>query len=138
DAVRAALQMNKPDPRDGLDVLAKVGGFELGGLAGVMLGAAAMRSMVVVDGFNAGAAAMVAQALQPGCGQYLLGSHISAEEGHRGMIQVLGLHPCIDLGLRLGEAVGASLVANFLDAAIKLLHEMATFEDANVTKSAEE
>lgn len=137
-AVYAALEINEPDPRDGIDVLAKVGGFELGGLAGVMLGAAANRCMVVVDGFNAGAAAMVAQTLQPVCRQYLMGSHISAEEGHRRMIEVLELQPCVDMGFRLGEATGASLVANFLDAAIMLLREMAPFEAAGVTKSAEE
>jgi nicotinate-nucleotide--dimethylbenzimidazole phosphoribosyltransferase len=138
EAVRKALEINKPDPRDGIDVLAKVGGFELGGLAGVMLGAAASNSLVVIDGFNAGAAAMVAHALHPECKQYLMGSHLSAERAHQKMTGILGLEPYVDMGLRLGEATGASLVVNFLDAAIKILHEMATFEDAGVAKSAEE
>lgn len=137
EAVRKALAVNKPDPRDGIDVLAKVGGFELGGLAGVMLGAAANRSLVVIDGFNAGAAALVANALHPECKQYLMGSHLSAEKAHQKMTQVLGLQPYVDMGLRLGEATGASLVVNFLDASIKILKEMATFADAGVSKSIE-
>lgn len=138
EAVRKALAINKPDPHDGIDVLSKVGGFELGGLAGIMLGAAARRSLVVLDGFNAGAAALIAHALHPGCKGYIMGSHVSAEQAHQKMIKILGLEPCVDMGLRLGEATGASLVVNFLDAAIKLLQEMATFEDAGVANSVGE
>lgn len=137
-AVRKALAINRPDPHDGIDVLAKVGGFELGGLAGVMLGAAASRSLVVIDGFNAGAAAMVAHALQPESKQYLMGSHLSAEQAHHKMAEVLGLRLCVNMGLRLGEATGASLVVNFLDAAIKLLAEMAVFQAAGTAKSTGE
>lgn len=137
-AVRAALEVNQPDARDGIDVLAKVGGFELGGLAGVMLGAAAHKSLVIIDGFNAGAAALIAHALQPVCTQYLMASHLSAEQGHQKMCRVLGLEPYIDMGLRLGEATGASLAANFLDASIKLLQDMAALADAGIVKSTEE
>jgi len=133
EAVRRALEINKPDPADSIDVLSKVGGFELGGLAGVMLGAAANRCLVVIDGFNAGAAALIANTLHPLSKRYMLGSHLSSEQAHRKMCKVLGIEPYVDMGLRLGEATGASLVVNFLDASIKILNEMATFDDAGVS-----
>lgn len=137
-AVRQALLVNRPDPADGVDILAKVGGFEIGGLAGVILGAAAHRSLVVVDGFNAGAAALVATALAPTAKEYLLASHLSAEPAHIRMLEVLGLKAYIDMGLRLGEATGASLTMSLLDAAIKMLNEMATFGEAGVCGATEE
>jgi nicotinate-nucleotide--dimethylbenzimidazole phosphoribosyltransferase len=135
NVVRKALATNRPDPNDGVDVLAKLGGFELGGLAGVILGAAANRCLVVIDGFNAGASAMIANALHPLSKQYFLGSHLSAEQAHQKMLKILELQPYIDMGLRLGEATGASLVVNFLDAGIKVLNEMATFADAGVSEA---
>lgn len=138
EAVRRGLELNRPDPADGIDVLAKVGGFELGGLAGVILGAAAHRCLVVIDGFNAGAAAMIANALSPLSKHYFLGSHLSAEQAHQKMCNVLGIEPYVDMGLRLGEATGASLVVNFLDASIKILNEMATFADAGVSTAAKD
>ena len=135
NAVRQALSVNQPDPADGIDVLAKVGGFEIGGLAGVILGAAANRSMVVIDGFNAGAASLIAHALSPLCRHYMLASHLSAEPAHCKMLESLGLSPYIDMGLRLGEATGASLAMNLLDAAIRMLNEMATFTEAGVSQN---
>lgn len=135
DAVRRALSLNRPDPADGIDVLAKVGGFEIGGLAGVILGAAASRALVVIDGFNAGAAALIAHALAPLCRHYMLASHLSAEPAHRRMLETLGLSPYIDMGLRLGEATGASLAMNLLDAAIKMVNEMSTFAEAGVSRN---
>lgn len=133
DAVRRALAVNRPDPADGLDVLAKVGGFELAALTGAILGAAATRSAVVIDGFNAGAAALAAYALAPLCRQYMLASHLSAEPAHNKMLELLGLEAYIDMGLRLGEATGASLAMDLLDAAIKLLNETAMFDEAGVS-----
>ncbi len=134
DAVRQGLAVNRPDPTDGLDVLSKVGGFEIGGLVGVILGAAANRSLVVIDGFNASAAGLIASALQPLCKHYMLASHLSAEPAHDKMLDLLGLTAYIDMGLRLGEATGASLAMNLVDVAIKMLAEMATFEEAGVSR----
>ncbi len=100
--VRQALERNQPDPRDGLDVLAKVGGFEIGGLAGVILAGAYHRVPVVIDGFISTAGALIAQALCAKVVDYLFAGHCSEEMGHRYMLQHLGLQPLLDLGLRLG------------------------------------
>lgn len=118
EVVRQALQTNRPDPADGLDVLMKVGGFEIGCIAGIILGAAAHQAFVVVDGFNTGAAALIAQALAPLAPQYLMGSHLAAEPAHRAMLEKLGLTPYMDMKFRLGEATGSSIAVNLLDAAI--------------------
>lgn len=138
EAVRQGLAVNRPDPADGIDVLAKVGGFEIGGLAGIILGAAANRCLVVIDGFNASAAALIATALAPGAGDYLLASHLSAEPAHTKMLELLGLNAYIDMGLRLGEATGASLAMNLLDVAIETLAGMATFAEAGVARASKE
>jgi len=127
--VQQALTVNQPDPRDGVDVLAKVGGFELGCLAGVILGAAAHQCLVVLDGFNAGAAALIAQSLAPLSREYLLSSHLSAEPGHRKTLELLGLQPYINMGLRLGEASGASLGMTLLDAGLRCYLSIAAFTD---------
>lgn len=137
DAVRQALAVNKPDPADGIDVLAKVGGFEIGGLAGVILGAAANRCMVVIDGFNASAAGLIANALASESKHYMLASHLSAEPAHNKMLELLGLEAYIDMGLRLGEATGASLAMDLLDVSIKMFNEMATFAEAGVSGKAD-
>jgi nicotinate-nucleotide--dimethylbenzimidazole phosphoribosyltransferase len=135
DAVRRALAVNRPDPADGLDVLTKLGGFEIAGLAGVVLGAAASRCPVIVDGFISGAAALVATRLAPRCGGYLIASHRSVEAGHRIVLQALGSVPLLDLELRLGEGTGAALALHLLEASLRILHEMATFEAAGVSDS---
>ena len=119
-AVADALIVNRPDPTDGLDVLSKVGGFELGCLAGACLGAAAGGAIVVIDGFNATAAAMIAASLAPSVRDYMIGSHLSAEQAHIHMLKHLDLKPCIDMGLRLGEGTGASIAQALLDSAICL------------------
>jgi nicotinate-nucleotide--dimethylbenzimidazole phosphoribosyltransferase len=136
-AVERALQANRPDPSDGLDVLAKVGGYEIGGLAGVILGAAAARRPVVVDGFISTAAAMLATSLQPLAPQYMIAAHHSQEHGHDLMLNWLGLEPLLDLGLRLGEGTGAVLAMSLVEAACKILREMATFHDAGVAGKLE-
>src|SRR2546425_5926381 len=109
DAVRRALALNRPDPHDGVDVLAKVGGFEIGGLVGVILGGAARRVPVALDGFIAGAAALVAATIAPASVHAMFASHRSAEPGHTRALAHLGLVPYLDLGLRLGEGTGAAL-----------------------------
>jgi len=132
--VQRALDINHPDPKDPVDVLSKVGGFEIGGLAGVMLGAAAHRIPVVIDGFISGAAALIATALSPGLKDYLIAAHVSAEAGHRSMLQHLGLTPLLDLGMRLGEGTGAALGIFLAEAATRTLAEMATFAEASVSE----
>lgn len=134
-AIRKGLELNRPDPRDGLDVLIKVGGFEIGGLVGVILAGAARRIPVVVDGFIAGAAALIAASLKPEVRHYLLASHCSAEPGHRAILNHLGLEPYLDLRMRLGEGTGAALAFTLIRAALKLYTEMATFKSAGVSTS---
>src|SRR3989304_6295121 len=107
--INRALSINQPAPGDPLDVLSKVGGFEIGGLAGVMLGAAAHRIPVVIDGFISGAAALIACGLCPRLKDFLVPAHVSAEPGHRVILRHLGLRPLLDLGMRLGEGTGACL-----------------------------
>ncbi|MEW5828009.1 MAG: nicotinate-nucleotide--dimethylbenzimidazole phosphoribosyltransferase [Chloroflexota bacterium] len=132
-AIQRALAVNQPDPNDGLDVLAKVGGFEIGGLAGVMLGAAARRKPVMVDGFISTAAAMIAVAIAPKVRPYLIAAHRSQECGHGLMLDWLGLKPLLDFDLRLGEGTGAALGISMAEAACKILAEMATFTEAGVS-----
>ncbi len=134
EVVKSALAVNRPDSSDPIDVLAKVGGFEIGGLAGVMLGAAAHRIPVVIDGFISGAAALIATALSPGLKDYLIAAHVSAETGHRLLLKHLGLVPLLDLGMRLGEGTGAALGIFLTEAATRTLAEMATFSEASVSE----
>ncbi len=134
--IQAALDLHRPNANDPVDVLSKVGGLEIGGLAGLMLGAAAARVPIVLDGFIAGAAALIAVALQPLCGQYLIASHQSVEQGHRAVLNHLGLRPLLDLDLRLGEGTGACLGIDLVFAAIKVYTEMATFDEAGVLEKA--
>ncbi|UZE45108.1 nicotinate-nucleotide--dimethylbenzimidazole phosphoribosyltransferase [Selenomonas sputigena] len=119
EVVRQILAVNRPDASDGIDVLQKVGGFELGCIAGLILGAARKRAVVILDGFNTGAAALVAEALAPAVTGYLLPSHLAAEPAHAAILKKLGLTPYMDMRFRLGEATGSSIVADFLDAAIE-------------------
>jgi len=135
--IELALAVNKPDASDALDVLSKVGGFEIGGLAGVMLGAAAHRVPVVIDGFISGAAAMIACGLAPAVQPYMIAAHRSVEIGHRVMLEHMGLKPLFDLDLRLGEGTGAALGISLCQAACKILDEMATFGEAGVTTKDE-
>ena len=133
DAIERALAINNPNLQDGLDVLSKVGGFEIGGLAGVILGAAANRKAVMVDGFISTAAAMIAVAIAPAVRPYLISAHRSQEYGHGQMVEWLGLKPLVDFDLRLGEGTGAALGISIAEAACKILAEMATFAEAGVS-----
>ena len=131
--VQRALEVNRPDHNDALDVLAKVGGFEIGVLTGVILGGALERRTVVLDGFISGAAALIAHSLCPNVRDYLVASHLSAERGHHAVLSHLGLRPLLDLDMRLGEGTGAALAMNLVGAAAACLSEMATFDEAGVS-----
>jgi nicotinate-nucleotide--dimethylbenzimidazole phosphoribosyltransferase len=131
--IEAALAANHPNPRDALDVLAALGGFEIGGMAGAMLAAAARSIPVVVDGFICGAAALVACGLEARVREYLIASHQSAEPGHQAILRHLGLRPIFNLDLRLGEGTGAALGILLVEAAARILDEMATFGEAGVS-----
>jgi nicotinate-nucleotide--dimethylbenzimidazole phosphoribosyltransferase len=134
--VARAIQVNRPDLNDPVDVLAKVGGFEIGGIAGVILGACAHRVPVVVDGFISTAAALLASRFHPDVKHYLFGGHLSAVEGHRLMLEDLGIRPLLDLDMRLGEGTGAALGLSLLVAASRVATDMLTFEEAAVSESA--
>ena len=136
--IQSALEVNEPDPADGLAVLAGVGGFEIGVLAGVMIGAAVRGRPVVLDGFISGAAALVANAITPSARDYMIAAHLSAERGHRAALEHLGLTPLLDLGMRLGEGTGAALAMPIIEAAVATLSEMATFDEAGVSGPADE
>jgi nicotinate-nucleotide--dimethylbenzimidazole phosphoribosyltransferase len=130
--VRRAIEVNRPDPDDAVDVLAKVGGFEIAGLVGVVLGAAGHRVPVAVDGFIASAAALVAARLAPAVRHAVFAAHRSAEPGHIAILGALGLAPYLDLGMRLGEGTGAALFVHLARAAARVYGEMATFKSAGV------
>ncbi|MFN3476241.1 MAG: nicotinate-nucleotide--dimethylbenzimidazole phosphoribosyltransferase [Candidatus Methylomirabilales bacterium] len=132
--VKKALEVNRPNPGDPVDLLAKVGGLEIAGLSGLIIGGAACRISVIVDGFIATAAAALAVGLSSAIKDYLILSHRSTEPGHGALIELMGLEPLFDLSLRLGEGTGAALAMGFLEVALKLFNEMATFEEAGVSE----
>jgi nicotinate-nucleotide--dimethylbenzimidazole phosphoribosyltransferase len=135
--IEKGISVNAPDPEDAIDVLSKVGGFEIGGLAGCVLAAAAHKVPVVIDGFISTAGALIAAELAPIAKEYIIASHISQEVGHKMMLERLGLNPLFDLHLRLGEGTGAALGISLVEAGVKILKEMATFADAAVSERAE-
>ena len=132
--IERALAVNRPDPSDALDVLTKVGGFEIAGLAGVILGAAQAKRPVVIDGFISGAAALIAAGLEPRVAGYLIAAHRSQEIGHRLILERLGVRPLLELDMRLGEGTGAALAMPIVEAACRILNEMATFDEAGVSE----
>ena len=136
--IERALNINAPDPSNGVDILSKVGGFEIGGMAGVILGAASARVPVFLDGFVSTSGALVAKAICPGSLDYMIASHVSVEPGHTHALSYLGLTPLLDLGMRLGEGTGAVLAMGIADASCKILSQMATFESAGVSGSSGE
>jgi len=131
--IKRVLEVNSIDKKDGVDILAKVGGFEIGGIAGLILGAAANRKPVVVDGFISTAAALIAYKIEPFVRDYLIFSHRSVEQGHKVMQELLGCKkPLLDLNFRLGEGTGAAMAMNLVEGAVAILTEVATFEEAAV------
>lgn len=133
--VRQALELHRPDPSDPWGVLAAVGGREIAAIAGLIVGAAERRSVVVLDGFICCAAALVVRALEPAALDYVVYSHCSAERGHRAMLAALGARPLLDLGMRLGEGTGAALGIGLVESAVRLYREMATFASAGVSQA---
>jgi nicotinate-nucleotide--dimethylbenzimidazole phosphoribosyltransferase len=131
--IERALELHRPSLSTPESILAAVGGFEIGAMAGVCLAGAALRVPVVVDGFIATASAAIAERIRPGLFEYLFFSHRSAEGGHALALQKLGVRPMLDLDLRLGEGTGAALAMNVLESALELFHSMATFGSAGVS-----
>ena len=132
-----AIALNKPEAAKPLEVLAKVGGFEIGGLVGVILGAAANGVPVVIDGFISGAAALIAAGLCPQSKDYMIAGHCSVEPGHKIMLEHLGLKPLLDLEMRLGEGTGGALAMSLAETSVRILGEMATFAEAGVAEKGE-
>jgi nicotinate-nucleotide--dimethylbenzimidazole phosphoribosyltransferase len=135
--INESIAFNKPESAKPLEVLAKVGGFEIGGLAGVILGAAAHRVPVVIDGFISGAAALIAAGLCPQSKDYMIAGHCSVEPGHKLLLQYLGLKPLLDMEMRLGEGTGAALAMSLAEISVRILNEMATFAEAGVSDKGE-
>jgi len=138
--IEKALYVNRHEvSKTPLDILAAVGGFEIAGICGAILGAAANNVPIIIDGFISGAAAVTAMFMQAEgespmpVSDYCFFSHLSAEAGHVHAMQAIGVRPILNLGLRLGEGTGAALAFNIIDAGVKIMHEMATFENAGVT-----
>jgi nicotinate-nucleotide--dimethylbenzimidazole phosphoribosyltransferase len=133
EVIRGALRLHRIDVTDPVGVLAAVGGFEIAGMVGLILGAARLRRVIVLDGFISCSAALVARGIAPAALDYMVFSHRSAERGHRKMLEFLGARPLFDLDMRLGEGTGAALGINLVQAAVKIYREMATFEGAGVS-----
>ncbi|PIU28202.1 MAG: nicotinate-nucleotide--dimethylbenzimidazole phosphoribosyltransferase [Candidatus Hydromicrobium americanum] len=137
NVIKKAISVNKPDAADGIDVLSKVGGFEIGGIAGIILGCASGRTPVVIDGFISGAGALISAAISPDSANYMIASHCSAEKGHRIVLDRLGLKPLFYFDMRLGEGTGAAIGINIVEASVKILSEMATFSQAGISEKNE-
>lgn len=133
DLIKKGISLNRPDPTDPLDVLSKVGGAEIGGIAGLILGAVANRIPVVVDGFISTAGALIAYAFKPEVVDYMFAAHNSVEIGHKIMLERMKLRPILDLDLRLGEGTGAALAMLMIEAGLRIFKEMATFGEAGVS-----
>ncbi len=132
--IKRAIELNKANKNDSIDILSKLGGLEIGGIAGVILGCAMNKIPVVIDGFISGAGALIAEGIEPKVKQYMLASHCSVEIGHKIILNKLGLKQMFDFDMRLGEGTGAALGINIAEASIRILNEMATFDSAGVSK----
>ncbi|MDL2260190.1 nicotinate-nucleotide--dimethylbenzimidazole phosphoribosyltransferase [Deltaproteobacteria bacterium OttesenSCG-928-K17] len=135
--IRRAIEINQPDPNDAIDILAKIGGFEIGAMCGVYLGGAMRRAGVIIDGFIAGAAALLAEKLAPAIRHYLFAGHCSKEKAHRATLEYLGLNPLLDLGMWLGEGSGAAISMFILECAAAHFNEMRTLEEAMICDTLE-
>jgi len=134
--IEQSISARRPDPQDGVDILAKIGGFEIGGIAGFVLGAAECRLPVVIDGVISTAGALLAWLMEPRIVDYLFAAHRSVEPAHTAMLETLGLSPLLDLGLRLGEGTGCALAMPIIEAGVKVIADMATFQEAGVSTGA--
>ena len=135
--INRALSLHRPDPADPLGALAAVGGLEIAGIAGLILGCAAARRPLLLDGFIAAAGALVAVAMAPAATDYLIAAHRSVEPGHQTVLDYLGLKPLLNLNMRLGEGTGAALGILLLEAGLRIYREMATFAEAGVSEKEE-
>ncbi len=133
EVIEDSISLNRPDAQDPVDVLSKVGGAEIGGIAGLIIGAAANRVPVVIDGFISTAGALIAYFLEPNTKDYMFAAHNSVEVGHKAMLEKIGLRPILDLELRLGEGTGAALAMLMIEAGLRIYKEMATFGEAGVS-----
>ncbi|MDP1854243.1 MAG: nicotinate-nucleotide--dimethylbenzimidazole phosphoribosyltransferase, partial [Candidatus Omnitrophota bacterium] len=134
--IEKGINLNKPNSEDAIDVLSKVGGAEIGGIAGLILGAASNRIPVVIDGFISTAGALIAYCIEPKVKDYMFAAHNSVEIGHKAMLDKIGLRPILDLDLRLGEGTGAALAMMIIEAGLKIYKEMATFGEAGVAEKS--
>ena len=134
EVIKKALAKHNPDSTDPIDVLSKVGGFEIGGIAGIVLAAAAHKIPILLDGFISSAGALIAYKLQPNVKDYFIASHLSVERGHQIILEVLDKRPLLNLDLRLGEGTGAALAMPLIEASLKILNEMASFTGAGVSQ----
>ena len=134
DAIRSGITLNNLDPDDPVDVLSKVGGFEIGAIAGAVLAAAFFKRPVVIDGFISGAGALIAYRLCPAVKDYIFAGHKSEEQGHQVMLDYMGLSPILNLGMRLGEGTGAALAMTIVEAGARIINEVLTFKEAEVSK----
>ncbi len=132
--IAKGLAVNRPHPGDGLDILSKVGGFEIGGIAGLVLAGAFYQHPVVIDGFISTAGALIAQAICPRVTDYLFAGHQSEEPGHKIMLRHLGLEPILDLGMRLGEGTGGAMAMTIMEGAVRVFKEVLTFDEAGVSE----
>ena len=130
--IRTAIEINQPNPTDGIDILQKVGGFEIGYMAGVILGCSENRVPVVLDGFISYAAALIAVNINPRCKDYMIASHYSAEPGAKKALELLGLDPFLKMDMRLGEGSGAALAFNMIEAANYVYKNMLTFDEVDM------
>ncbi len=137
NAIKKAIELNNPDPNDPVGVLSKVGGLEIGAIAGLILGAAARRVPVVVDGFISTAGALIASKIEPRVCDYIIASHSSEEPGHKIMLELIGLEPMLYTRMRLGEGTGAALAFSIVEASVKMINEMASFDEAGVSRGTE-
>lgn len=135
EVIKESIELNQPDPDDPIDVLAKVGGYDIAGIVGIILAAAVHNKPVIVDGFISTAGALIAARLEPKTIDYMIPSHMSAEPGHQKMWEDLKKQPLLDLNLRLGEGTGGALAMNIVDSACAILNNMLTFDDAGVSTS---
>ena len=132
DVIRKSIELNKPNPKDAIDVLSKVGGFEIGAMAGVIIGCAANRIPVVLDGFISYAAALLAYHINPKTKEYMIASHLSAEPGAKKALDMMELKPFLDMDMRLGEGSGAALAFNIIEASNYVYKNMATFDEIDM------
>lgn len=133
NAIKKGIEINKPDKNDAIDVLSKVGGLEIGAIAGVILAAAHNKIAVVVDGMISTAGAVIAYGLCPACAEYMISGHKSVEQGHIKMLELLGVKPLVDLGMRLGEGTGAVMAMHSVEAGVRVITEISTFEEAGIS-----